>query len=85
VAASDDEQHEPATDPERVGLVWVGADRAVVVRWSDEPIVEHIESAVSPRRRESDRFDAALPDRQAVDASLATGRRANMSRSYAAS
>lgn len=51
MAPSEDRQHEPVSNPELVGLVWAGADRAVVVRWSDEPIVEHLASAVRPRRR----------------------------------
>ncbi len=37
--------------PELVGLVWAGADRAVVVRWNDEPVVEHVAGAVPPKRR----------------------------------
>ena len=51
MAGSDDRQQEQATDPERVGVVWVGPDRAVVARWSGEPTLEHLNSAVSPRRR----------------------------------
>lgn len=51
MAASQDRQRDPARDPELVGLAWIGADRAVVVRWSDEPVVEHLESAVPPKRR----------------------------------
>ena len=51
MATFEDGQREPASDPELVGLVWVGADHAVVVRWSGEPIVEHLASAVPPRRR----------------------------------
>ena len=51
MAAFEDRQRELASDPEQVGLVWIGAGRAVVVRWDDEPIVEHLESAVPPRRR----------------------------------
>ena len=51
MATSEDRQHEAATDPELVGLVWIGADRAVVVRWTDEPTVEHLAGAVPPRRR----------------------------------
>jgi hypothetical protein len=38
-------------DPERVGVVWIGTDQAVIVRWSGGPVVEHIESGVTPRRR----------------------------------
>lgn len=51
MAGSQDRQHEPARNPERVGLVWIGTDRAVVVRWSDEPVVVHLESGVPPKRR----------------------------------
>ncbi len=38
-------------DPERTGLVWIDAQRAVVVRWDDEPVLERLESGVPPRRR----------------------------------
>lgn len=38
-------------DPERVGLVWLSTQRAVIVRWDGEPVVEHLESGVTPRRR----------------------------------
>ena len=38
-------------DPEHVGVVWVGSDRAVVTSWEGEPIVRHTEAAVLPRRR----------------------------------
>jgi len=41
----------PEVDPERVGLLWIGADQAVIVRWDDEPVVEHVPSGVTPRRR----------------------------------
>ena len=51
MSASEDGQHEARTEPELVGLVWVGADRAVVVRWNDEPVVEHLGSAIPPKRR----------------------------------
>jgi len=38
--------------PEQVGLVWVDARGAVVVRWgADEPAIEHIESGVPQRHR----------------------------------
>jgi hypothetical protein len=37
--------------PERVGLVWIGSEQAVIVRWDGEPVVEHIGSGVTPRRR----------------------------------
>jgi hypothetical protein len=39
------------TDPERVGLLWISTQRAVIVRWDDEPVVEHLERGVTPRRR----------------------------------
>ena len=42
---------EPVSDPDRVGLVWVDINRAAVVRWDEEPIVEHLEGDVVPRRR----------------------------------
>ena len=51
MAASVDRQHEPARDPELVGLVWIGSEAAVVVRWTDQPIVEHLDSDVPPKRR----------------------------------
>ena len=51
MAASEREQHETAGEPGLVGLVWIGADRAVVVRWKDEPTVEHLDGAVPPKRR----------------------------------
>lgn len=51
MATFEDRQLEPAADTDLVGLVWIGADRAVVVRWDDEPTVEHLESAVPPKRR----------------------------------
>lgn len=38
-------------EPEQVGLVWITTERAVIVRWEDEPIVEHLDSGVPPRRR----------------------------------
>lgn len=38
------------TDPERVGLVWMDAERAVIARWREEPVVERLESGVPPRR-----------------------------------
>ena len=37
--------------PDRVGLVWISTQRAVIVRWDGEPIVEHLESGVTPKRR----------------------------------
>lgn len=39
------------TEPERAGLVWIDGQRAVIVRWDDEPIIERIESALPPMRR----------------------------------
>jgi hypothetical protein len=50
--------------PERVGLVWIGTDRAVLVLWDDEPVVEHVLSEVTPRRRAvgSIRRGPARPD-----------------------
>ena len=51
MAGSDDRTNESATDREGVGLVWIGANRAVVARWSGEPTLEHLDSAVSPKRR----------------------------------
>jgi len=51
MATSEDRQREPVSDPEQIGLVWIGAGRAVIVRWDDEPMVEHLESAVPPKRR----------------------------------
>ena len=51
MAASEGPQHGTKTDPEQVGLVWIGADRAVVVRWNGEPTVEYLDGAVPPRRR----------------------------------
>ncbi|MGH2446561.1 MAG: hypothetical protein ACRDGD_11075 [Candidatus Limnocylindria bacterium] len=38
-------------DPERAGLVWIDAQRAVITRWQDEPVLERLESGVPPRRR----------------------------------
>ena len=51
MAASEDRQHDAQSEPEQIGLVWVGVDRAVVVRWADEPTVEHLSSSVPPKRR----------------------------------
>ena len=46
---------EPGTpeeaDPERVGVIWIGTEQAVIAQWDGEPVVEHIESGVTPRRR----------------------------------
>jgi hypothetical protein len=38
-------------DPERVAVVWISTQRGVIVRWAGEPVVEHLESGVPPRRR----------------------------------
>jgi hypothetical protein len=51
MASSEDRQQQPASDPSSVGLVWIGADRATVVRWTDQPIVEHLFGEVPPKRR----------------------------------
>ena len=85
MATFEDGQREPASDPELVGLVWVGAVHAVVVRWSGEPIVEHLASAVPPRRRAVGSVDADPPDRPAAGACRATGRRSGTTRSRGAS
>jgi hypothetical protein len=37
-------------DPERVGLVWLDAERAMIARWRGAPVVERLESGVPPRR-----------------------------------
>jgi hypothetical protein len=37
-------------DPERVGLVWMDAEHALIARWRDEPVIETLESGVPPRR-----------------------------------
>ncbi|MGH2512634.1 MAG: hypothetical protein ACRDGQ_08110, partial [Candidatus Limnocylindrales bacterium] len=51
-------------DPERVALVWMDSQQALVVRWDGEPVVERIESGVVPRRRAvgSIRRGPARPD-----------------------
>lgn len=36
---------------EDIGLVWIDARRAVIVRWQDEPVLEWVESGVPPRRK----------------------------------
>ena len=51
MATSNDRDEQSPVDPDRVGLVWIGADRAVIARWNGEPSLEHLESAVSPKRR----------------------------------
>jgi hypothetical protein len=38
-------------DPEQAGLVWIDAQRAVIVRWEDEPVLDKLESGVPPKRR----------------------------------
>ena len=38
-------------DPEEAGLVWIDGQRAVIVRWEDEPVLEQLESGVPPKRR----------------------------------
>lgn len=38
-------------DPERAGLVWIDEQRAVIVSWEDEPVLERVESGVPRRRR----------------------------------
>lgn len=39
-------------DPDRVAVVWMDAEQALVVRWrDDEPIIERLASGVPPRRR----------------------------------
>ncbi|MGH2381623.1 MAG: hypothetical protein ACRDG7_10440 [Candidatus Limnocylindria bacterium] len=40
-----------AIDPEGAGLVWIDAQRAVIVRWEEEPILDKLESGVPPKRR----------------------------------
>jgi hypothetical protein len=41
---------EPDVDPERVGLIWMDAERAMIARWRGEPVVERVESGVPPKR-----------------------------------
>ena len=38
-------------DPEQVGVIWISTEQAVIARWDGEPVVEHIDSGVTPRRR----------------------------------
>lgn len=45
--ASDDQARDD------VAVVWVDERRAVVVRWDEEPVVEHIESGVPQRHRQA--------------------------------
>lgn len=42
---------EASIDPESAGLIWIDAQRAVIVRWEDEPVFDRLESGVPPRRR----------------------------------
>lgn len=37
--------------PEDVGLVWIDARHAAIVRWEDEPVIEWVESDVPARRK----------------------------------
>jgi hypothetical protein len=37
-------------DPERVGAIWMDAERAMIARWQGGPIVERLESGVPPKR-----------------------------------
>lgn len=38
-------------DPDRVGLVWMDAERAIIARWRGEPALERLESGVPPKRQ----------------------------------
>ncbi len=42
---------DPSIPPEEVGLVWIDARHAAIVRWDGGPVIEWIESDVPPRRR----------------------------------
>lgn len=42
---------ERKVEPEAAGLVWIDAQRAVIARWGDEPVLERLESGVPPMRR----------------------------------
>ena len=42
---------ERKVEPEAAGLVWMDAQRAVIARWDDEPVLERLESGVPPMRR----------------------------------
>ena len=42
---------ERTVEPEAAGLVWIDAQRAVIARWDDEPVLERLESGVPPMRR----------------------------------
>lgn len=41
---------EPEIDVARTALVWVDAERASIVRWRGEPVVERLDSGVPPKR-----------------------------------
>lgn len=41
---------DPDIDPERVGSIWMDAERAMIAIWRGEPVVERLESGVPPRR-----------------------------------
>lgn len=38
-------------EPERVGLVWMDAEQAMIARWRGEPTVERLASDVPPKRQ----------------------------------
>ena len=40
----------PDIDPERIGSIWVDAERAMIARWRGKPVVERLESGVPPKR-----------------------------------
>jgi hypothetical protein len=40
-----------AIDPQRVALVWLDSDRAVITTWHDQPETEHLDSGVTPHRK----------------------------------
>jgi hypothetical protein len=40
----------PDADAERVALIWVDGEGAIIARWQDEPIIERIASGVPPKR-----------------------------------
>ena len=42
---------DPEIDPQRVAFVWMDAEKAYIVRWRGEPVIEQIQSGVPPRRR----------------------------------
>ena len=41
---------DPDIDPERVGSIWMDAERAMIARWRGEPVLERLESGVPPKR-----------------------------------